>query len=184
MWLYDVEGAKKPLQVLVDGGVVFQGDHAAVPEHGEILRQPLENAALVVSMERVSKQPVYTLQWNGRDYPDDLSLLREQRSTVDLSDSFTVRLKAMEVKMEEAPVKEGSSQTKSTAFFTIIANLYTTRHKGKGGELKSPSSSGQVQVCSGVSSHRFSALLDFHEKLSYYYSSALPGVRRCFCQYL
>lgn len=177
MWVTDIEGMKPPLRVFVDGDLVFQGDHSSVPEHGEILRQPLENSALVVSMERHSKQPSYSLQWDGRDYADDLSLLRDKKSTVDMSDTFTVRLKAMEVKMEEAPVREGSTQTKSTAFFTIVANLYTTRHRDKGGEIKSPSSSGQIQICSGVSSHRFSTLLDLHDKIAAYYTASLPDVR-------
>ena len=131
MWLTDIEGTKPRLRVYVDGECVFTGEHASVPSHGEILRQPLEGSALVISMEKSKKGLAYSLTWDGRAYQDDLAMLKDKSSSVDMSDSFNVRLKAMEVKMEDAPVKEGSTQMKSTAFFTIIANLYTTKAGSK-----------------------------------------------------
>jgi hypothetical protein len=176
VWLSDMEGAKPQLRIMLDGECVFSGDPATVPEHGELLRQPLENSALVVSMEKTSKLPIYRLLWDGREVEDDLTMLQNKSKSVDLSDVYTVRLKAMEVTMQEAPIKEGSTQLKSTAFFTIIANLYTNRETGGRKAAKSPAASGQIQLCSGVSSHRFSALDEIHGKISAYYAT-LPDVR-------
>ena len=147
MWLTDIEGTKPRLRVYVDGECVFTGEHASVPSHGEILRQPLEGSALVISMEKSKKGLAYSLTWDGRAYQDDLAMLKDKSGSVDMSDSFNVRLKAMEVKMEDAPVKEGSTQMKSTAFFTIIANLYTT----KAGSAKNPPG----MYISAVSPHFF-----------------------------